>query len=133
MRARVSNHAGPSERSRARPCCRLFQALRRHRDSKTFAGQWLACKFRCQRFAATQSGSSAWLRAHVGRYSVIKRDLRAPLCPGTHVYLVPSARNWAADGTDIGSRVALCRAISHGGSRVCPGWGEGRENLGDEL
>src|ERR1700737_950287 len=52
------------------------------RDDRSFAVQWLACAFPCRRFAGALADVCARLRADVGRYSFIVRDLHPLLLAG---------------------------------------------------
>jgi hypothetical protein len=65
--ARVSDRAGSSSGSRSRrpPCCLPLSRRRRHPE-QTFAAQWLAYAFPCQRFAARLAGRRRMPRAQCG-------------------------------------------------------------------
>ena len=52
------------------------------RDDRSFAVQWLACALPCRRFAGALTDVCARLRADVGRYSFIVRDLHPLLLAG---------------------------------------------------
>ena len=54
MHARVFDHAGSHRRLRwrTRACCLPRIGQRRHPDRISFAAQWLACMYPCQRFTS---------------------------------------------------------------------------------
>ena len=82
--ARVSDHAGPSGRSRwrARPYCLPHYVTRRRPGYVSFAAQWLAYALPCRRFAGALADADARLGADVDRYSFIVVDFHHLLLAG---------------------------------------------------
>ncbi len=84
MRARVSDHAGSSGRSRLRALHVAFRVLNRvgTRNNTTIAAQWLARTLPYRRFADRLAAACARLGADVARYSFIAVDLHHLLLAG---------------------------------------------------
>ena len=62
------------------------------RNEFTFAAQWLACTFPCQRFADVLAAACAWLGADVVRYSFIVMDLHHLLLAGLPAHPCENAK-----------------------------------------
>jgi len=75
----VFDHAGfASARAPARVALRYLNGVGT-RDFTSFVAQWLACGFRCRRFATTLTDSDAGLGADAVRYSFIVTDFYRPI------------------------------------------------------
>src|ERR1700682_4872825 len=87
------------------------------RDDRSFAVQWLACAFPCRRFAGALADVCARLRADVGRYSFIVRDLHPLLLAGLpahseNLYKTGRSLEGAFDPGCVKTRFRIPRPLS---------------------